>query len=113
MDGWMDGWRRPNHMRSLIGRQKALRPVTFRRGPRGFHSVVKQASFSVAFRSDFRGLGEHFGRFWDAKMDAKINFLEVFFDVFFDRVLASILGRFFHVFLRADLQNSCAHAVFC
>ena len=51
-------------------------------------------------------------RFWDAKMDAKIDFLEVFFRCFFECVLASIFGRFFHVFLRADLENSCAHAVF-
>ena len=44
---------RPNHMRSQIGSPKVVRPVDFLRGPRGFHSVAKQAPFDVAFRVDF------------------------------------------------------------
>ena len=37
--------RRPNHMRSQIGRPKAMAPVKLRRLASGFHSVAKQASF--------------------------------------------------------------------
>ena len=81
-------------MRSQIGGPKAMRPVSLRRLARGLHSVAKQASFSIALRSDFRGLGSHFGRFWEAKMEAKIDFFRLFFDAFFECVLASILGGF-------------------
>ena len=88
MDGWMDGWRRPNHMRSLFGRPKAMAPVNFRRLPGDFHSVAKQASLSVAFWSDFR-------RFWKPKWTLKFNFFKLFFDMFFDRMLASIFASFF------------------
>ena len=55
MDGWMDGWRRPNHMRSQIGGPKAMRPVGFRRLAGELHSVAKQALLRIAFRVDFGG----------------------------------------------------------
>ena len=37
--------RRPNHMRSQIGRPKAMPPVNLRRLAGGLHSVAKRASF--------------------------------------------------------------------
>ena len=40
-------------MRSQIGSPKVVSPVDFRRGPRDFHSVAKQAPFRIAFRVDF------------------------------------------------------------
>ena len=48
-----------------------------------------------------------------AKMNPKSDFWDVFFRLFFDSGLVEIFGRFSGVFLRADLQNSCAHTVFC
>ena len=39
-------------MRSQIGSPKVVRPVNFRRAPRGLHSVAKQAPFRIAFRVD-------------------------------------------------------------
>ena len=51
---------RPNHMRSLLDALQTLRPVNLRRLPSGFHSVAKQASFCVAFQSDFNGFWEGF-----------------------------------------------------
>ena len=42
-------------MRSQIGSPKVVRPVDFRQGPRGSHSVAKQALFDVAFQIDFGG----------------------------------------------------------
>ena len=53
----MDGWRRPNHMRSQIGGPKAMPPVDLRRFPGEIHSVAKQASFNIAFWSHFSGFG--------------------------------------------------------
>ena len=49
--------RKPNHMRSQIGGPKAMRPVELRRLAGELHSVAKQASFGIAFRTDFRGFG--------------------------------------------------------
>ena len=94
MDGWMDGWRRPNHMRSPLDGLQTSTPVNLRRLPRGFHSVAKQASFNIALPRVFCGFGSNFGRFWEAKMDAEIDFPGIFFDVFFECVFASILDRF-------------------
>ena len=62
----MDGWRRPNHMRSHMDASQAMPPVNLRRFVGDFHSVAKQASFGVAFRSDFRG-------FWRTKWRPKSN----------------------------------------
>ena len=53
----MDGWRKPNHMRSQIGGPKAMRPVNLRRLPAKIHNVAKQASFCIAFRNDVGGFG--------------------------------------------------------
>ena len=50
--------RRPNHMRSLFDSPKAMASVNFRRLPGGLHSVVKQASFYIAFGVDLEGFGE-------------------------------------------------------
>ena len=69
--------------------------------------------FRTRFFSIFFDVGSISGGFWEVKTEPKSCFFGFFFDVFFECVLASILGRFFLVFLRADLQNSCAHAVFC
>ena len=54
-------------MRSHIGNPKAMAPVDFRRLWGDFHSVAKQASFYIAFGTDFGGFGE-------AKIDAQIRF---------------------------------------
>ena len=94
MDGWMDGWRRPNHMRSHMDASQAMPPVNLRRFVGDFHSVAKQASRRFASRSDVGGFSEDFGRFLEAKMDAQIDFQAIFFDVFFERVFASICHRF-------------------
>ena len=90
----MDGWSRPNHMPSHLDALQTMPSVDLRRGPGGFHSVAKQASFRVALRSDFKGFWSGFGTSWEAKMDAKINFRVIFFDVFFECVFASILNGF-------------------
>ena len=42
---WMDGWRRPNHMRSHLDAQQSPTPVNFRRFPGEAHGVAKQALF--------------------------------------------------------------------
>ena len=64
----------------MPGRLDALQTmisVSFRRFPRGLHSVAKQASFSVAFGSDLGG-------FWEANMEAKLEFWEAFLKLFFE-----------------------------
>ena len=83
----MDGWRRPNHMRSQIGSPKAMRPVNFRRGVREFHSVAKQASFYVALGTDFRG-------FRRPNWTPKVDFRAFFFDVISECVFVSNFNRF-------------------
>ena len=69
-------------------------PVNFRRVPSGLHSVAKQASFRIAFRSDFPRIWRDLGSFWEAEMGAKIDFGTFIGDGFFDSVLASILHGF-------------------
>ena len=91
----MDGWRRPNHMLSQIGRPKAMPPVNFRRLPGGFHSVAKQASFHIASGRDFKGFRRDFGRFWEAKMEAKIYFCEMILPCFFRKRFGIDFGWFF------------------
>ena len=76
----MDGWRRPNHMRSQIGGPKAMRPVGFRRVPSEVHSVAKQALFYIAFGAHFQGFWE----VWGGQLGVENRFLRVFFDVFFE-----------------------------
>ena len=74
-------------MDSHIGSPKAMRPVNLRRLPGGLHSVAKQASFYIAFGTDFGG-------FWRPKWDPKSDFRGFYFDVFFDIVSASNFNRF-------------------
>ena len=94
MDGWMDGWRRPNHMRSHLDAIQTMSSVNLRRLPRRFHSIAKQASLSVAFRSDFEGFGNDFGTLWEAKMDANIDFWEVILQCLFRMRFFIDLGSF-------------------
>ena len=95
MDGRMDGWRRPNHMHSLLDALQTMASVDFRRFPNKFHSVAKQASLSVAFWRDLGGCSSDFGRVWETKMDARIDFLEVFFRCFFRLRFEIDFGSFF------------------
>ena len=104
MDGWMDGWSRPNHMLSQLDALQRPGPVDFRRLPRHSHSVAKQASFRIAFWSDFETFSKDLGSFWEAKMGAQIDFGSFFCDAFFDCVLASILRGFLEA---RNLNNHC------
>ena len=90
----MDGWRRPNHMRSPLDALQTPTPVDLRRVPGELHSVTKRASFRVALRTDFKGFWSDLGRVWEAKIDAKIDFQAIFFRCFFQHVFASIFPRF-------------------
>ena len=81
-------------MRSQIDALQTLRPVNFRRLARELHSVAKQASFSVAFWSDFEGFGSDFGMLWEAKMDANIDFWEVILQCLFRMRFFIDLGSF-------------------
>ena len=74
-------------MRSLFDALQTLRPVNFRRLAGDFHSVAKQASFSIAFCSNFGGFGK-------PKSMPKFDFRAFFFDVVFESVLTSKFGRF-------------------
>ena len=47
--------RRPNHMPSHLDGLQTMRPVALRRLVGKSQSVAQQASFNVAFRSDFKG----------------------------------------------------------
>ena len=67
MDGWMDGWSRPNHMPSRLDALQTTTSVDLRQLPGELHSVAKQASFYVAFQSDF-------GRFGKPKSMPKLDF---------------------------------------
>ena len=88
----MEGWSRPNHMPSRLDALQTTIPVAFRRLARHSHSVAKQASLSVAFRSDFKGIWSDIRTLWSAKMDAKTDFRVIFFDVFLQMHFAWILG---------------------
>ena len=94
-DQWMDGWRRPNHMRSQIGGPKAMRPVSFRRLAGDFHSVAKQASFKTPFVRVPIRFWIDLGRFWEVQMEVQIYSGEVFRDAFAERVVESIFWWFF------------------
>ena len=59
--------RRPNHMRSHLDALQAMGPVNLRRVPHHSHSVAQQASFYIAFGTDFQG-------FWKAKWLPKFGF---------------------------------------
>ena len=73
-DGWMDGWRRPTHMRSHVDELQGTSPVTLRRLPGELHSVAQQASFDIASGRNFKGFWSDFGRFSEAQMDARHGF---------------------------------------
>ena len=85
---------RPNHMLSLRDSLQTLISVDLRRLARRFHSIAKQASLSVAFRSDFEGFGNDFGTLWEAKMDANIDFWEVILQCLFRMCFFIDLGSF-------------------
>ena len=70
-------------------------PDALRRFSREFHSVAKQASFRIAFRSDFGGFGR-------PKWMPKSMFEAHVFDVFFECVCTPMLGRFFEA---PNLEN--------
>ena len=91
MDGWMDGWRRPNHMRSHLDALQTLRLVAFRRLAREFHSVATQASFEILFIRASIGFWRVLGRLWEVQMEVKIHTWEVFRDAFAERVVESFL----------------------
>ena len=74
-------------MRSHLDGEQAMAPIDLRRLPGGFHSVAKQASFSIAFWSNFGGFGK-------PKSMPKFDFRAFFFDVVFESVLTSKFGRF-------------------
>ena len=73
----------PSHLDAL----QTLRPVDFRGFAGKFHSVAKQASFSIAFWSNFGGFGR-------LKSMPKFDFRAFFFDVIFESVLTSKFYRF-------------------
>ena len=79
--------RRPNHMHSHIGSPKAMPPVNFRRAWGEFHSVAKQASFNIAFGSNFDGFGK-------AKSMPKFDFGAIFSDVIFQKKIHRNLVHF-------------------
>ena len=87
LDRTIDCLRRPNHMRSQIGGPKAMPPVGLRRLPGELHSIAKQASFSVAFRSDFKD-------FWNPKWRPKLDLGLIYFPAFSNTFFASTLGGF-------------------
>ena len=62
-------------------------PVDFRRLAGEFHSVAKQASFSIAFWSNFGGFGR-------LKSMPKFDFGAFFFDVIFESFFTSKFDRF-------------------
>ena len=91
MDGWVDGWTRPNHMRSPLDALQTPTPVALRRFARDFHSVAKQASFETLFIRASIGFWRVSGRFWEVQMEVKINTWEIFRDAFAERVVESVL----------------------
>ena len=63
-------------MHSHLDALQAMPPVDLRRGGRDFHSVAKQASFYIAFGTDFQG-------FWKAKWTPKFDFRGFLSTLFF------------------------------
>ena len=74
-------------MRSHIGNPKAMPSVNFRRGWGDFHSVAKQASFSIAFWNNFGGFGK-------PKSMPKFDFRAIFSDEIFEKQITSKFGSF-------------------
>ena len=65
-------------MRSLLDALQTPGPVNLRRLARGSHSVAKQASFYIAFWTNFGGFSR-------PKRKPKSTFGELFFDALFER----------------------------
>ena len=82
--------RRPNHMRSPLDALQTPPPVDLRRLVGELHSVAKQASFNIAFGTDFR-------RFLNPKWTSKFDSRAFFFDVIFESVLTSKFCRVLEV----------------
>ena len=82
-------------MRSPLDALQTPPPVNFRRLAGELHSVAKQASFNIAFGTDFR-------RFSKPKWTSKFDFRALFFDVIFESVLPSK----FYQFLKARNQKN-------
>ena len=98
--------RRPNHMRSPLDALQTPTPVTFRRFPRDFHSVAKQASFETAFvRVPIR--------FWIDFGRSKWKQKSIFGRFFAMPLPSALLNRFFGDFLKSEPWFFCAQPVFC
>ena len=74
MDGWMDGWRRPNHMRSHLDALLTPTPVNFRRLWRELHGFAKQAQFETPSVRVPSWFWRDFGRFLEVRKGVKIYF---------------------------------------
>ena len=83
----MDGWSRPNHMPSHLDALQSMSSANLRRLAGDFHSVAKQASFSIAFWSNFGGFGR-------PKSMPKFDFRAIFSDVIFEQNFTSKFGSF-------------------
>ena len=88
-------------MQSQFRSPEVAAPVNLRRLPGGLHSVAKQASFNVAFRSDFGVFWSDFGIFLEAKMEAQIVFFWFFFRCFFRMRFGIDFGSFFSCFFKS------------
>ena len=75
-------------MRSLFDSPKAMASVDFRRLAGEVHSVVKQASFNIAFGVDLEGFGK---ARWVLKFDFRASFSDVIFEKDFTSKFGSIL----------------------
>ena len=94
-EGQINGWRTPNNMRSPLDAFQTLRPVDFRRFPRGFHSLAKPDAFETPLIRVPNRFWRDLGRLWEVQMEVKIYFWEVFRDAFAKRVVELIFGRIF------------------
>ena len=93
----MDGWRRPNHMRSPLDGLQTPTPVNLQRFARGLHSVAKPDAFETPFIRVPSRFWRDLGRFWEAQMEVKIYIWEAFRDAFVERVVESFLKLFFQI----------------
>ena len=77
-------------MRSPLDAFQTLRPVSFRRFARDFHSVAKQASFENPFVRVPSWFWRDLERFWGVQLGVKIYFWTVFRDALAERVVDAI-----------------------
>ena len=88
-------------MPCLMDALQTMRCGALRRLAGSFHSVAKQASLSIAFRSDFCRLGTFLGGFGRPKWMQKSN-LGTFFAMLFSKAfLNRCFGNFF-VLLKSE-----------